>query len=183
MPCFDGDGNPKMISGYGYTSRKIVNDYREGNPKIVGLWKQLDTGFKESVGGDFEMTLPSGRVMRYQQVKREARSVPRKDGKPGFERKIVYTAMIGDRRFPLYGGLLTENLVQATARDVFATQLLTLDSTPGLSVLFTVHDEAINEADLDMTVKDVEGIMSQTPPWLEGCPISAEGCEAAHYKK
>lgn len=183
QPCFDGDGNPKMVSGYGYTSRKIVNEYRASNPKIVALWKQLDTGFKESVGGDFEMTLPSGRVMKYPQVKREARSVPRKDGKPGFERKIVYTAMVGDRRFPFYGGALTENLVQATARDVFATQLLTLDSTKGLSVLFSVHDEAINEADLHMTVKDVEGIMSQTPPWLEGCPISAEGCEAAHYLK
>jgi len=183
LPCFDGDGAPKMVSGYGYNSRRIVNEYRNSNPKIVGLWKSLDTAFKESVGGDFEMTLPSGRVMRYPGVRREARSVPRKDGKPGFERKIVYTAMIGDRRFPLYGGLLTENLVQATARDVFASQVLSLDSMLGLSVLFTVHDEAINEAEPGMTVRDVESIMSQTPPWLEGCPISAEGCEAAHYKK
>lgn len=174
---------PIMVSGYGYTSRKIVNEYRKSNPKIVALWKQLDTGFKDSLGGDFEMTLPSGRVMVYPQVKREARSVPRRDGKPGFERKIVYTAMIGDRRFPMYGGLLVENLVQAASRDVFASQLLELDRTPGLNVLFTVHDEAINEADPEMPVSLVEGIMSQTPEWLRGCPIAAEGCEAAHYKK
>lgn len=183
LPCFDGDGKPKMVSGYGYTSRKIVNEYRASNPKIVGLWRTLDMAFKESVGGDFEMTLPSGRVMTYPQVMRQTRSVPRRDGKPGFERKIVYTAMIGDRRFPMYGGLLVENLVQAASRDVFGSQLLTLDATPGLDVLFTVHDEAINEAEPEMTVRDVENIMSQTPPWLEGCPIAAEGCEAAHYKK
>ena len=194
-PCFraplisGGDGvtqkelEPVMVSGYGYTSRKIVNEYRASNPKIVALWKQLDTEFKNSVGGDFEMTLPSGRVMVYPQVKREMRSVPRRDGKPGFERKTVYTAMVGDRRFPFYGGALTENLVQATAREVFAAQVLTLDEQPCLDVLFTVHDEAINEADLDVPVSFVEGIMSQTPAWIEGCPIAAEGCEAAHYKK
>ena len=182
-PCFGSDGQPKMVSGYGYNSRRIVNDFRASNPKIVGLWKQLDTGFKESVGGDFEVTLPSGRVMRYPQVRREARSVPRRDGLPGFERKIVYTAMVGDRRFPFYGGALTENLVQATARDVFAHHVLELDNTPGLDVLFTAHDEAINEAEPDIQVRDVEQIMSVAPPWLEGCPIAAEGCESAHYKK
>jgi DNA polymerase len=182
-PCFGGDGEPKMVSGYGYNSRRIVNEYRKSNPKIVGLWKSLDTAFKDSVGGDFEMTLPSGRVMRYPEVQREARSVPRKDGKPGFERKIVFTAMIGDRRFPIYGGLLTENLIQAISRDGFGHHLLTLDETPGLDVLFHAHDEAINEAEPEITPKDVTSIMSRTPPWLSGCPLTAEGCESSHYLK
>lgn len=172
---------PIMVSGYGYTARKIVNDYREGNPKVVGLWKQLDTAFKDSVGGDFEMELPSGRTMTYKDVRKEARMVKQDDGT--FKRKTVFTAMIGDRRFPLYGGLLTENLVQATARDVFAGHVLDLQDREGLDVLFTVHDEAINEADQHVTVKDVEGIMSRAPSWMPGLPVAAEGCEAAHYKK
>lgn len=172
---------PILISGYGYTARKIVNDYREGNPKVVALWKRLDTAFKDSVGGDFEMELPSGRSMTYKDVRKETRMERQKDGT--FKRKSVFTALIGDRRFPLYGGLLTENLVQATARDVFAGHVLDLQDTDGLDVLFTVHDEAINEADLHLTVKDVEGIMSRAPEWMPGLPVAAEGCEANHYKK
>ncbi|NOS67030.1 MAG: hypothetical protein HOO67_01540 [Candidatus Peribacteraceae bacterium] len=172
---------PIMVPGYGYTARKIVNDYREGNPKVVALWKRLDTAFKDSVGGDFEMELPSGRSMTYREVRKETRMERQKDGT--FKRKSVFTALIGDRRFPIYGGLLTENLVQATARDVFAGHVLDLQDHAGLDVLFTAHDEAINEAELHITVKEVEGIMSRAPEWMPGLPVAAEGCESNHYKK
>jgi DNA polymerase len=190
-PCFrvtiatdkEPTREPIMVSGYGFTSRQIVNDYRLGNTKVTGLWKSLNTDFQNSVGGDFEMTLPSGRVMRYRNVRREVRSVPREDGKPGYKRKIVHTAEIGERRFSIYGGLLTENLVQATARDVFAEHLLNLNTAAGVKVLFSVHDEAVCETDPEVTVKDIENIMSKTPEWMKGCPVAAEGCEVAHYKK
>lgn len=86
-------------------------------------------------------------------------------------------------RISAYGGLLTENLVQATARDVFAEYVLDLADTPGIEVLFTCHDEAVLECDQNITKKDVEQIMSRTPKWLAGCPISAEGQEIPHYKK
>jgi len=80
------------------------------------------------------------------------------------------------------GGKLTENLVQATARDVFATHLLALEKNVG-PVIFHVHDEAIVEVDKDVSPRVVEAQMSVTPEWLPGCPLSAEGQEAAHYLK
>lgn len=86
-------------------------------------------------------------------------------------------------RAPLYGGMLTENAVQATARDIFGEHCLELDDAAGIDVLFGVHDEAVNECDLDVTPRDVEHIMGQTPEWIEGCPVAAEAKEAACYLK
>lgn len=180
--CRDADGEPIVLSGYGFNSKRIVKQYREQNPKITALWRQLDDAFKNSVGSCFEMELPSGRKMRYLDVRRECRTVKNPDtGK--HERKWMTTAMIGNRRFPLYGGLLTENIVQAASRDVFGEHLLTLSRTKGIDVLFSSHDEAITEVDNDVTPRDVQEIMSVAPDWAPGLPVTAEAVEASHYLK
>jgi hypothetical protein len=187
QPCYEKDGiTPKMISGYGLTSKRIVKEYREGNPLVVGLWSRLDAAFKASVGGSFEMELPSGRKLIYRNVRWSARQEYDKEAGKYKTKKVVVAEVVKNGRVlsaPLYGGLLTENLVQATARDVFGEHMLTLQDTSGIDVVFHVHDETVNECDQHVTVKDVESIMSKTPDWLKGCPISSEGCEAAHYKK
>jgi DNA polymerase len=165
-------------------SQKLVTDFRQQNPRIAGedgIWRKLDDGFRESVGGDFEMALPSGRSMNYRGVLREVR-MKRNAKTKKIEPRFVYTAQIGDKRKELYGGLLTENLVQATARDVFGTHLLALEGNVG-DVVFSIHDEAVMEVDNDVTTRDVEQVMSVCPDWLEGCPVGAEAKEAAHYLK
>jgi DNA polymerase len=169
-----------QVSGYGAFAKKLVADFRAKNPKITGLWQRLDEQFKSSIGSDFVMTLPSGRKLTYEHVRGEVRIVKGKDGKP--QRKSEFTAGTGDKRRAFYGGKLTENLIQATARDVFGTHLCAMDKA-GLDVLFTSHDEAILEVDQSVTTKDVEQFMSVTPEWLPGCPIAAEAKEAPHYLK
>lgn len=185
-PLYDKDGAPKMVSGYGYNSKRIVADYREQNPLIVALWRRLDEAFKGSIGGDFEMMLPSGRAMVYRDV-REAWVMKRNPDTGKIERRRAVTAEAFRNGVPgrlaLYGGLLTENLVQATARDVFAEHLLTLEDTPGVTILFTCHDEAVLEVEEHISAKDIEKIMSKTPDWLPGCPIAAEAKEIPHYCK
>lgn len=181
QPCFDSKGDPITLSGYGQSSKKIVTNFRETNPKIVGMWRRLDNDFRNSVGGDFEMELPSGRSMKYRQVRCERRMVKEKDNT--MKAKRVYTAESNGRRGIFYGGMLVENLVQATAREVFAEHLLDLEADRSLDVLFSSHDEAINEADPDVPASYVEKIMSRCPDWLKGCPIAAEACESNHYKK
>jgi len=186
---YDEKGMPKQICGYGANSRRIVKEYRAQNPLIAsndkispGIWRKLGSVFKVSEGGTFEMTLPSGRVMRYPGVRRECRMVRDEDtGK--LERRWVTTAMIGDRRFPLYGGLLTENLVQATSRDVFGEHLLNLQNTPGIDTLFSSHDEAICEVDAGVTAREVQETMSIAPEWAPGLPLAAEAHEVSHYCK
>jgi hypothetical protein len=180
--CTDKEGKPILVSGRGYNSKRIVKDYRDSNPKVVALWKKLDTDFKNSVGGCYEMELPSGRSMRYLDVKRECRTV--KDPETGeHKRKWITTALIGTRRFSLYGGLLTENAVQATARDVFGEHVLNLQDTSGIDVLWTNHDEAVCEVDQEITKEDVEHTMSIPPEWMPGLPVAAEAVESKHYLK
>ena len=171
------------ISGWGTGSKKIVADYREQNKQITGIWNKLDDMFKRSIDSDFFMRLPSGRRMRYERVRCEFRIEPDKEtGKP--KRKTVFTCGIGDRRVMTYGGKLTENLVQATAREVFGFHLLSLmDKISPDCVLFSAHDEAITEVDKSITANDVEAIMSECPEWLKGCPIAADAKEVPCYQK
>ena len=173
----------KQISGYGQRSRAIVAEYRAKNPKIahpeVGVWGKLEIALRRSVGGDFTMKLPSGRVMRYEHVKCERRIEPDENGQP--RSRTAFTVGIGGRRVVTYGGKLTENLVQATARDLFSYHLIEL----GDSVLFSSHDEAIVEVDIDkgMTVADVQALMSKSPDWAKELPVAAEAKETLHYLK
>jgi DNA polymerase family A len=172
------------VSGYGLTSKRYVKDFREQNPKICGeggLWRKLGDAFKLSRGSDFIMTLPSGRKMRYEKVKLTMRL--KKDPETGLPRKeTVFMANSDGRYKGFYGGKLCENLVQATARDVFAEHLIRLEDL-GLTNLFSAHDEAVVEVDQSVTARDVEQAMSHTPDWMPGCPIAAEAKEVAHYLK
>ncbi len=174
-----------VAAGYGVflnqeTSKALVTSFRKDNPLIIELWKTLDDTLKQSIGSDFIMTLPSGRNMVFRDVRREIRSKKNKEGK--YEKRFVYTALIGTKRKELYGGLLSENVTQAAARDAFGEHLLTLEETIG-DVIFTVHDEAITEVDLDVTVKEVEAVMSVSPSWTPDLPVGAEGKEGPCYTK
>jgi hypothetical protein len=177
----------KRVSGYGKRSKEIVAEFRAKNPKLTstqepfGLWEKLDQAFKRSIGSDFNMSLPSGRKMSYRSVKCVVRIEANAEGKP--VRKWEYSAESDGRRKAFYGGKLTENLVQATAREVFAEHLIALEDDPRIKVLFTSHDEAICECAPDVGPEDVEKVMSRCPEWLPGCPIAAEAKEVAHYTK
>jgi hypothetical protein len=93
-------------------AKQTVADFRAKNPRISRLWKQLDRAFKRSAGGDYSIQLPSGRCLTYFDVHKTPRGY--------FAARTVR----GGRVRSLYGGLLCENLVQATARDLFADHLL-----------------------------------------------------------
>jgi hypothetical protein len=190
-PEFIEEENPltgvvEKRDGYGETARKAVADFRSQNPKIVNLWASMDAAFKGSENdkvNDYEVELPSGRIMTYRDV-RSSVTVVRdpKTGKP--RQKWIVTADVGGRkgRVPFYGGKLVENLVQATARDVFGFHILRLEDR-GWTNLFSVHDEAVLEVDMDVKAKDVEHAMSECPEWLKGCPLAAEAKEVDHYLK
>lgn len=174
-------GEPKQISGYGQTSKRIVAEFRAANPKIVALWSQLEVAFRRSVGGDFTLTLPSGRKMTYEKIRCETRVEPDPISKKP-RRKTVFTAEIGGRRTITWGSRLCENLCQAVARDVLADQMVSI-SEKGWPILFSAHDELILEVDNSVSASDVEREMSRTPDWLKPCPIAAVAHEAEHYGK
>ena len=94
--------------------------------------------------------------------------------------------MKGPVRRKVYGGLLTENIVQAIARDLLASSMLALDEA-GFKVIGTVHDEALCETHLafgpEKRLKDMEEIMTTNPPWAADWPIDVEGFVSQRYKK
>lgn len=108
------------------------------------------------------------------------------DFSPG-DYRMEYCATIelnGGFKF-YYGGLLVENMIQATARDVFAEAMVRLEDHYGdhAKILFHAHDEVVMDCDKAVDPKEVEEIMSQPPSWMYDCPFGAEAIESDHYLK
>ena len=151
-------------------AEKTVADFRRSNPLITGLWAKLEREFVSRQRGTHFLKLPSGRYLRYFAVDAESMTAANERGGP---------------RYNFYGGKLVENLIQGTARDVFAEGLLRVEDA-GFPVLFHVHDEVIVEvpiAEAEVAKTEIERLMSICPSWLEGCPLGAEAVIATHYLK
>lgn len=165
----------------GCNAREQVNDFRTKEVRIVALWKKLQGDIEAAIGGDLILDLPSGRQLRYLDVKFERRKVKDEETGDEYNRKVL-TCRIGTKRKIIYGGLICENLCQAIARDVFAGGMLNMVDA-GLDVLFHAHDEAVPEVDPSTNVKDVEAFLTVPPSWLPGCPLGAEAILTPRYKK
>lgn len=85
-----------------------------------------------------------------------------------------------------YGGMLTENVTQAVARDCMAWSMLRLEAFDFYELILSVHDEAVGEAPLDdprASYKHMEEEMARGEDWSEGLPIAVEGWEGRMYRK
>ena len=81
-----------------------------------------------------------------------------------------------------YGGKMTENIVQAVARDCLAEVLKRIENL-GLQVVFHVHDEVIIDAPVDVTVEQICSLMAEPVPWAEGLVLKGAGFENGYYMK
>ena len=79
-----------------------------------------------------------------------------------------------------YGAKLVENIVQGISRDILAYALGNLSA---YRIVAHVHDEVIVEVPMDTQVETICNIMSQTPSWIAGLPLKAEGYECPYYQK
>jgi DNA polymerase len=177
----------KMQYGIDMTETKsnmIVNDFRTRNQPILDLWRKLEGDFQRAKADkQFEVGLPSGRVLTYRNIMSQWPDKQKYD-KSGKARKAAWTASVerGGPQIPFYGGKLCENLVQAVARDVMGAAVLRLEKA-GCPVVMHIHDEAVCEVDNSVPAGEIERLMSVCPEWLGGCPIGAEATDAVRYKK
>jgi DNA polymerase len=180
-----------------------VKAWRAASPNIVKLWYGLEKAATSAVltpGEEFEYRglkyickqnvlyckLLSGRLITYH---RPILSPHEKfEGKlslsfEGWNTNPKY-GKIGWVRMSTYGGKLTENVVQATARDILANAVINLEDK-GYPVVLHVHDEiAVEMEEGKGTIQEVETIMSTMPEWAKGWPVKAKGgWRAKRYNK
>ena len=169
-------------------AKRIVSVYREKNNRIAQYWRDSENEFVEMVKEagrvrSVELPLPSGRSLTYHNpriIQRETpwgamRDTAQVDTLNSVTRQWVSQI--------IWGGLLTENVVQATARDLMATAMMALE-LKGYNVILSVHDEIISEVPDDFgSLEEMIDIMTRCPSWADGCPINAEGKEGKRYRK
>lgn len=86
-------------------------------------------------------------------------------------------------RLETFGGKLTENIVQGTARDLLANALINA-ANAGYDTVFHVHDEIICEVPNGYgSVDELCKLMCIKPEWADGLPLNADGFECEYYKK
>lgn len=176
--------------------KPIVEKWRKASPKVVQLWHDIENACFNAMDNPGEsfiinkflsvymhkkllfIVLPSGRKIGYLKPK----VVPDEYGRG----KLYYLDTIAGKPgyVETYYGKLTENVVQATARDCLAHALLALDKA-GYKIIFHVHDEVIVEVDEsdDSALDTVSEIMGRPIQWAPGLPLRADGYECNYYKK
>lgn len=177
----------------------LVAAWRQTNSSIVGFWRDIEKAAISAVRGtpqqlngilfrrefDYEndqdfltVQLPSGRKLYY--VK------PFLSTNQWGAESIHYHGLNQTTKKweeqDTYGGKLTENVVQAIARDCLAEALDNLKAE-GYQVVFTVHDEAILDVPRHVTVDEICKVMARPISWAPGLELPADGFESAYYKK
>ena len=79
---------------------------------------------------------------------------------------------------------MTENIVQAIARDCLAAAIKNLVKE-GYIPVFHIHDEIICEVprNSNYTLEKAIEIMCKPIEWAEGLPLNADGFTSEYYKK
>ena len=77
---------------------------------------------------------------------------------------------------------MTENIVQAIARDGLADTLLRMDAN-GLQVVSQGHDEVTIDAPMETTVEEICKLMAEPIPWAQGLILKGAGFESPYYMK
>lgn len=196
-------------------SERAVKLFRATYPEYPKLWYALEDAVKIAVTTGrksvptirmegrppfkvpvtFEMKhpylliwLPSGRPLYYhkpriREVEMQGRNGPYKKpqfsylGQPQGTKKWV--------RMDSHGGKITENIVQAIARDVLVVGMKRAHKD-GFNIVGHVHDELITlirRGDNYYTVERLCEIMAQDIPWAPGLPLGAAGWAGAFYRK
>ena len=175
----------------------IVRRWRAANKRIVDLWYAIErravdcieNGVTSSLpcGISFSrddknmmITLPSGRKLFYV----EPRLIP---DERGFKRIFFMGMNQTSKKWELiqtYGGKLTENIVQAVARDCLANAMVNLHQA-GYRINFHIHDEVILEIPKDggQSLEEAIELMCRRPSWAPDLPLNADGFVSDYYKK
>ena len=179
--------------------KETVRLWRSSNKHIVNLWTivenaavtAINTGRSVEINrgiifkmkyGMLTVKLPSGRVMCYPRIRIGEES----DYGGGTKEVIEYEGMNQTTKtwgtIRTYGGKMTENIIQAIARDILGVVILRAEKK-GLDVVFHIHDEIIVEAGKDRKLEEVERLFSEPISWCKDLPLKGAGYSTPYYLK
>jgi DNA polymerase len=159
-------------------AKAIIDKYRRAAQPVTDFWALCQSSIDHCLLGGNEykykgltfskeqILLPNGMKLRYPDIKFSK------------EKGVVY----GPDETKLYGGKLTENIVQALARIVMTDGMLRTQKR--YSVCLTVHDEEgaiVPDAYAQEAEQWVLEQMTVVPKYMEGIPLAAEVSSAKRY--
>lgn len=179
----------------------IKQRWRASNPESVDFWYSVERAAIHAVahpgdwvpvndkvsfrsaGSFLACRLPSGRLMFYPYP--EVRWV--KTPWDSEQMQLTYMSTKDSTRkwsrTPAYGGSLTENIVQAIARDCLVEGMLRAEDN-GYKIVLHVHDEIVTEMRQgEGDVQELERLMSAPIKWAPDLPLAAEGWRGERYRK
>jgi DNA polymerase len=182
-----------------------VQTYRNANARIVSYWGAANKAALDAVEHPGEVfllrdrvkfvkrnsylwiTLPARRSLAYANPKIVQRPVPwdktGKETKAAVEFSGINSYTRKWERQALYGGSITENIVQAVARDLLMDAALRA-SDAGYPSVLRVHDELVSERAIgEGSLDEFTNLMKTVPEWAQGCPISCESWRGVRYRK
>jgi DNA polymerase family A len=197
---------------------RIVKMYRLKRMQITWLWHNMELMLHRMIGkregtlgplwndNQYRIWLPNGLYLQYPFLSADWDNINEKyvdfryyDYEAGV-RRIMGGKVSKEEGKRIYGGLATENVVQALARIIVGDQMLrianNLKETSGVPVagsgpeyrrvVTMTHDEVVvcvPAAEADDTLKMMLREMSTALPWCSDIPLSAEGGYDVNYSK
>ena len=172
------EANPNIVRFWAVVEKAAITAIKTGN--TVTIHRGITVGFR---WGMLLITLPSGRTICYPRARI---SMEYNDGWRGDHEIIEYEGMNQTTKkweiTRTYGGKLTENIVQATARDILGVVMLRA-RRENLPIVFHVHDEIIAETPIDRPLTDVEALFSEPIEWCRDLPLKGAGYSTPYYLK
>ena len=163
-------------------SKRIVELYRSTYTGVTDLWKTCGEAIKTiaddgkftfgneglyKVEGKKGIKFPSGMYMQYPEL---TYMIDENTGEKGYKYKLRNGY---DR---LYGGKLTNNLVQGTARCIMSEAMVRVNKR--YPIVLTIHDALYTLAPEDEAQEALDFLieeMTKVPSWMPGIPLAAEG--------
>jgi DNA polymerase len=168
---------------------KLIQTYRTTYDKIPAFWREIERCFRvtakygktmeyrisdkaslrfEKFDSDLYLWLPSGRKLVYRKAKVRAKD-----------------DSISDIHGVMWGGHLTENVIQAICRCLMVHWLMECEKA-GIPIVLHTYDELVGcvpEEQAEEKLKVMDEIMVTAPAWAEGLPLETEGYISKRYKK
>lgn len=178
----------------------IAGRWREANPRVVRLWRDLEDAAIMALEKPGEayvipnrrvafkvvdrwlyMRLPSGRKIAY--LDPEVRESDRDPSR----RQVRYMGVDTDTRrwmkVSAYGGKWLQNATEGIGRDFLVNGLQNMEAG-GYETVATVHDQGLFEVPEGFgSMSEASRLMTRELSWADGLPVKADGWRAKRFKK